>query len=124
MEFSNELVEIMTPVLMALVGYVAFRVERFLVAKTGVNTLEKESYHRDAMHAALKTGAKLAIDAWRKGETSDDVAELRAIAIAYAKRSSGDAIAALNPDYDILAGIADTKISEEKATAEKAAVTF
>lgn len=112
--FLNELTPIAATIAVSVLTYVSWRIKSYVEAKTG---REIQAQDVTLMHSALKTGALLALDLMRRGDISDDIAELRAIAIAYAKRSVPEALSRLNPDVSVLQDMASAKIAEESAKA-------
>ena len=107
----EQILTLLTPVILAVVGLVAARVEARIKAVTHV---EMESYHRDALHKALTTGVRLAIAKIVRDSQSVDahVDEIKSQAVAYARRSVPDAIAYLSAHLDAMLDIAESKIDE------------
>lgn len=70
--------------------------------------IEIEAKHREALHLALMTGARVAL---MKDETlsAQDVASA---AVAYAKRSVPDAMNALKPRADVLVDLATARAKD------------
>lgn len=90
-----ELIGIAVTILIAQITLIAKR-------KWGIDI---EARHRDALHAALTTGAQLALDRKLSAKAAID------LAVAYARQSVPDAIKALKPDPDLLEHIARAKIA-------------
>lgn len=111
---TNELVSLAATIAVSVLTLISFQIKAYVRDKTG-----REIQERDVimMHSALKTGAQLALELVRRGDISDELAELRAIAIAYAKRSVPEALQRLNPDVSVLQDLATAKISEESSKA-------
>ena len=68
--------------------------------------LEIEARHRDALHSALMTGARLALD---RGLSGNAAAHL---AIGYAGSSVPDAMRVLKPNESVLENLARAKVAE------------
>jgi hypothetical protein len=123
-EFFQNLLLIMTPAILAIVGYVAVQLELMFKRRTG---LQIEGYHRDALHLALETGARLAISkAAIRGRGDGDVLwidddeptidDLKAQVVAYAQRSVPDAINFLKAEFDQLLDMASAKLDEKMSS--------
>lgn len=70
-ELFQSLLLIMSPAILAIAGYVAMQLEITVKRRNG---LRIEEYHRDALHLALETGARLAISkAALRSRDKDDV---------------------------------------------------
>lgn len=93
------LLEIAALALTALIGWAAQRFN----AWTGIQI---EARHRDALHLAIMTGIRRALDAGQSHDVAIDAA------VEYAKKSVPDAIRALKPARDILGAIARSKLGE------------
>ena len=68
--------------------------------------IQIEQAHREALHSAIMTGVKLAL---QRGMSGPQAAEL---AVGYARASVPDAIAALGARDDVLANLARAKIGD------------
>lgn len=68
--------------------------------------IQIEQAHREALHSAIMTGVKLAL---QRGMSGPQAAEL---AVGYARASVPDAIAALGARDDVLANLARAKIRD------------
>lgn len=90
--------ELLGVALSALIGWAADTARR----KWG---LEIEARHREALHSALMTGARVAIE---RGLSGDKAATLAA---AYAEASVPQAIAALRPSETVLTQLAKSKLA-------------
>lgn len=66
--------------------------------------IEIEARHREALHSALTTGARLALDGKLTGKAAVD------LAIDYARASVPDAIRALVRDDGVLMRLAESKL--------------
>lgn len=111
---TNELVSLAATIAVSVLTLISFQIKAYVREKTG-----REIQERDVimMHSALTTGAQLGRELVRRGDITDELAELRAIAIAYAKRSVPEALQRLNPDASVLQDLATAKIAEEAAKA-------
>lgn len=107
----EQILTLLTPVILAVVGLVAARIEARIQRVTNA---ELESYHRDALHMALTTGVRLAIAKIVRDSQSVDahVEDIKAQAVSYARRSVPDAIAYLSAQLDAMLDIAESKIDE------------
>ncbi|GGW23921.1 hypothetical protein GCM10011452_09090 [Gemmobacter lanyuensis] len=68
--------------------------------------IQIEQAHREALHSAIMTGIKLAL---QRGMSGPQAAEL---AVGYARASVPDAIAALGARDDVLANLARAKMGD------------
>lgn len=111
METLEQILTIITPVLITLAGWIAVRVE---MRVKRMKHVELESYHREALHLALETGVKLAISkVLRDGQAVDaHVADIKSQGVAWARRSVPDAIAYLGAQFDQLLDLAESKIGD------------
>lgn len=73
--------------------------------------IEIEARHREALHSALMSGIRAAL------ERGDDRTAAITSAIAHATQSVPDAISALNPSTGVLQSIAEGKLREVAAQA-------
>lgn len=73
--------------------------------------IEIEATHRDALHSALMSGIRAAL------ERGDDRTAAITSAISHATQSVPDAISALNPSTGVLQSIAEAKLREVAAQA-------
>ena len=85
--------------LTVLIGWAADTARR----KWGIQI---EQAHREALHSAIMTGVKLAL---QRGMSGPQAAEL---AVGYARASVPDAIAALGARDDVLANLARAKLQD------------
>ena len=69
--------------------------------------IQIEQAHREALHSAIMTGVKLAL---QRGMSGPQAAEL---AVGYARASVPDAIAALGARDDVLANLARAKMGDK-----------
>ena len=91
--------EIFGAILTVLIGWAADTARR----RWGI---EIEARHREALHSALMTGARMAI---QRGMTGAGAAEL---AVGYAQSSVPGAIRALQPAPEVLSNLARAKLGE------------
>lgn len=91
--------EILGATLTVLIGWAADTARR----RWGI---EIEARHREALHSALMTGARMAI---QRGLTGAKAAEL---AVGYAQSSVPGAIRALQPAPEVLSNLARAKVGE------------
>lgn len=68
--------------------------------------IDIEARHREALHSALMSGVRAALDRGLSGRAAIDAA------LDHAGQSVPDAISALNPTVDVLASIAKAKLRE------------
>lgn len=68
--------------------------------------IEIEAKHREALHSALMSGVRAALDRGLSGRAAVDAA------VDHAAQSVPDAMAALNPTVEVLASIAKAKLRE------------
>jgi hypothetical protein len=73
--------------------------------------IEIEARHREALHSALMSGIRAAL------ERGDDRTAAITSAISHATQSVPDAISALNPSAEVLQSIAEAKLREVAAQA-------
>lgn len=92
------LLELIGIALTILIGQITLYAKR----KWGIDI---EARHREALHAALTTGAQMALD--RKLTTQAAIN----LAVGYAQRSVPDAIKALKPATEVLENLARAKIA-------------
>lgn len=111
MDFLQALLATLTPVLITIAGLFAARIEMRIKAVTHA---EMEAYHREAMHMAIATGIKIGVGRLTKngGMVDDNIDDLKAQAVAYARRSVPDAIAYLSASFEALLDIAESKIGD------------
>lgn len=95
------------PIILQLVGLALAawlaRVSTFAKARWGI---EIEARHREALHSALMTGIKAAVQRGLTGHAAMDAA------ISYAGKSVPDAIEALGPSGEVLVSLAESKLRE------------
>lgn len=107
-------------ILSAVIGYVLVRAEIYFKKK---GNIEIESYHREALHKALQTGARLAIAKIRnegKGVVDATSAEMRKIVTDYVNRSVPDAIAYLNASAEHLSEMSIASVQSEAVKEDQA----
>lgn len=111
MQTLEQILTLLTPLILAVVGLVAARVEARIKKVTHA---ELESYHREALHMALTTGVRLAVAKILRDAQSVDahVEDIKSQAVAYARRSVPDAIAYLSAQLDAMLDIAESKIDD------------
>lgn len=68
--------------------------------------LDIEAAHRDALHTALMSGVRMALERGLRGQTATDAA------MAHARESVPDAIRALKPSEVVLQNLARAKMAE------------
>ena len=68
--------------------------------------LDIEAAHRNALHTALMSGVRMALDRGLRGAAATDAA------MAHARESVPDAIAALRPTRGVLQNLARAKLAE------------
>lgn len=93
--------ELLGALVAALISWAAVAVQR----KWG---LDIEARHREALHSALMTGARMALD---RALSPQSAAEL---AVAYARESVPDAMRKLQPSPEVLANLARAKLAEAR----------
>ncbi|QBX34575.1 hypothetical protein E4191_07520 [Paracoccus liaowanqingii] len=94
-----QLLEILAVLLMAaLTGAAAWAKRKF--------GIDIEAKHRDALHSALMTGARLAAARQMTG------AAATALVLDYARQSVPDALAKLSPPASVLKDLAEAKVQE------------
>ncbi|MBU2867123.1 hypothetical protein [Pacificibacter marinus] len=92
----------------ALLGVLLIQGAGIAKARWGI---EIEATHRDALHSALMSGIRAAL------ERGDDRTAAITSAIHHATQSVPDAISALNPSTGVLQSIAEAKLREVAAQA-------
>lgn len=97
------LIELLAIVLMAALTWAAARGKR----KFGIDI---EAKHRDALHSALMTGARLAAARQLTG------AGALQLILDYVRKSVPDALATLAPSQTVLTDLADAKLQEALGT--------
>lgn len=107
---APHILEIVSLVLAALLAWVANTARR----KFGIDI---EARHREALHQALMTGARLAMDRHLTGTHA------RELVTAYVRRSVPDALSALRPGDDLLNNLADAKLQDALTVAMSQAAT-
>lgn len=103
-ELQTIIVGAAASLLSALVGYVLIRIETYIKRKTGV---EIDAYHREALHSALDTGARIAFNKLTQGNKNGDALDsaldgalrerMKSIVKDYVERSVPDAIKHFTP---------------------------
>ena len=96
---APHILELIAGLLSAVIGWAA------MAAKRRWN-IEVEARHREALHSALMTGARMAIDRALSPASAAD------LAIGYARSSVPDAIKALRPSSEVLVNLARAKVAE------------
>lgn len=96
---APHLLELIAGLLSAVIGWAA------MAAKRRWN-IEVEARHREALHSALMTGARMALDRALSPASAAD------LAIGYAQVSVPDAIRALRPSSEVLVNLARAKVAE------------
>ena len=96
---APHILELIAGLLSAMIGWAAMAAQR----KWG---LDVEARHREALHSALMTGARMALDRALSPASATD------LAISYARVSVPDAIKALRPSGEVLVNLARAKIAE------------
>lgn len=109
-EFFQNVLIVMGPLLLTLLGYVAVQIEISIKRKTG---LQIEGYHRDALHSALNTGASLALAWAARQDTEPTLLDLKRHVVEYAKRSVPDALTYLGAEFDQLIDMSTAKLEEK-----------
>lgn len=104
---TPHLIEIAGLILTALIGWAATQASR----KWG---LDIEQRHRDALHTALLTGARLALSKQLTAATAID------LILSHVKQSVPDALGKLAPPRDVLENLARAKLEQVAAEAIKA----
>lgn len=101
-DLSPVLLEIVAGLLTALISWAAMTARR----KWG---LEIEARHREALHSALMTGARMALARGLSGAQAAD------LAVGYAQSSVPDALRHLRPGAVVLQSLASAKVAEAGA---------
>lgn len=96
---APHILELMAGALSAMIGWAAMAAKR----KWG---LDIEARHREALHSALMTGARMALDRALSPQSAAD------LAIGYAEASVPGAIRALRPTPEVLVNLARAKVAE------------
>lgn len=103
-----QLIPIILTALSAILTTVLVRGSGIIKERWGI---EIEARHREALHSALMSGIRAAL------ERGDDRTAAITSAINHATRSVPDAISALNPSAGVLQSIAEAKLREVAAQA-------
>lgn len=107
---TRETIELLQPIVLSVAATILTAlgawVTKLLNDKVGIDV---EARHREALHSALMTGAKAAVEAF--GKTQDPKAVAR-MAIEYAQKSVPDALDKLNPSPAVLEKLAASKVAE------------
>lgn len=115
---TPEITEILIAVFLALIGYVGVRLERILKEKTGI---EIEAKHREALKAALNTGARIAAGRVASHINPADAGKFKAaeealrremfdIVREHIRASVPDALANLRPDNEVLGNLIESAV--------------
>ena len=96
---APHILELIAGLLSAVIGWAAMAAKR----KWG---LDVEARHREALHSALMTGARMALDRAISPQGAAD------LAVGYAEVSVPDAIRALKPSREVLINLARAKVAE------------
>lgn len=107
-DLINQLTPIIISLVTTIVGYYVTRATLEVRRRTG---MEIESYHREALDAAIASGIRLALARLTDGPADVPTAELRQIALDYVQRSVPDAIAHLRATVDVLADKIEGRLS-------------
>lgn len=118
MNLPPEITEILISLFLALLGYVAIRVERMLKEKTGI---EIEAKHREALKAALNTGARIAAGRVASHINPADAGKFKAaeealrremfdIVREHIRASVPDALKALRPDQEVIGNLIESAV--------------
>ena len=104
------ILDMISPVILHLIGAVLTLAVAFVARKIHQWTgIEIERAHREALHSALMTGARMAL---QRGLSGPDAVTL---ATGYAESSVPDAIARLRPSESVLTNLARAKLAEVTA---------
>jgi hypothetical protein len=98
-----QLIPIILTALSAILTTVLVRGSAIITERWGI---EIEARHREALHSALMSGLRAAL------ERGDDQYDAITSAIEHATKSVPDAITALDPSPDVLSSIAKAKLRE------------
>lgn len=96
---APHILELIAGLLSALIGWAAMAAKR----KWG---LDIEARHREALHSALMTGARMALDRALSPQGAAD------LAVGYAEASVPGAIRALKPSREVMVNLARAKVAE------------
>ena len=96
---APHIVELIGAVLTLLIGLIAARISRW----TGIQI---EARHREALHSALMTGVRVALDRGLPRQQAVD------LAVGYARSSVPDAMRRLAPAPEVLNNLARAKLAE------------
>ncbi len=107
-ELVNQIMPLIVSLVTTVVGYYVTRATLEVRRRTG---LEIDSYHREALDAAIASGIRLAMARLTDGPVDVPTAELRQIALDYVERSVPDAIAHLKATADVLADKIEGRLS-------------
>lgn len=111
----NEIFEAATPHILQIVSIVVMAVVGFAAQKaTQKWGIDIEAKHRDALHEALMTAARLAIGRNLTGQAAIS------LILDYAKRSVPDALNKLSPPAVVIENLAQSKLEKAAVEAGKA----
>lgn len=96
---TPELLKILSVVLMFMLGWVL----QWVRAKTGIDV---QARHRESMHSALMTAARLAAARQLTGDAA------MALILDYVRKSVPDALASLQPSPAVLKDLAESKLQQ------------
>lgn len=100
---QSVLIEILAPLVVVIFGIVGSIALGYAKRKWGI---EIEAKHREAMHQALETGARAVAARYGLGPTGTITTAAINEVIEYAKRSTPDAMAKLNPPQSVATNLA------------------
>lgn len=92
-----DVLKIVSVVLMFILGWVL----KWIRAKTGIDI---QAAHRESMHSALMTAARLAVARQLTGQAA------MSLILEYVRKSVPDALASLKPSPDVLKELAESKL--------------
>lgn len=109
----RDIITSITPGLVEILGVLLTGVIAWAAAKAREKWgIDVEAKHREALHSALLTGARLALADRLTGKAALE------LVLNYVNQSVPDAIVGLNPGPDVIVDLAKAKL--EQAAAEKA----
>lgn len=107
MDILNAILVAAAPHLLELVGgALAALLSWAAMAARAKWSIDIEARHREALHSALMTGARMALDRALSQASAAD------LAVGYARASVPGAIKALRPSPDVLVNLARAKLQE------------
>lgn len=103
----NDIIDAITPHLVEILGLILTAVIGWAATKASAKWgLDIEAKHRDALHSALMTGARLAL------ARQLTVAAAVDLILGYAKTSVPGALKKLNPPRSVLENLAKSKLEQ------------